>query len=195
MNPLCLTYNLADGRCSSCYVGYVQFNGNCIIESFYLLNPYCSRWTSSGCAACAPWSYPNSNNVCVLVNPLCRSFNNVNGLCLSCYNGYNLNNGSCLSGSGAVDPNCQTFTNGTCSQCYGGYYYKRSTLSCLLNSKNCSNYDGDGNCIACYGGYYVNKGECEIIDPLCANFNQQTKLCQGCYGGYTLTNNKCVITK
>ena len=52
------------------------------------------------------------------MSPYCKTYDNADGHCLSCYQGYGLSNGDCVVST----TNCKTHTDeGKCATCYNGY--------------------------------------------------------------------------
>ena len=89
-NPLCRTYNLTNGHCLSCYKGYTVSGESCVVESSGSTDVNCLKFTSSGeCEQCYV-SFYVSNGICMQMNDLCRSVDQTDGRCLSCYPGYTL---------------------------------------------------------------------------------------------------------
>jgi hypothetical protein len=179
----CKTWN-GNGRCTSCYGGYLLNSGNCILPS----DPNCLLWSGNKCVQCIPWTYYDGSK-CVQVSTVCRTYTPSNGLCTSCYQGWLLKNGSCIVNP---DQNCRVVaSDGTCTSCYGGYYYNLAQGKCLVGNALCNGMDFYGKCLGCYGGYYLKDGQCYVQDPLCASFNYSTLKCSSCYTGYTLTDGLC----
>ena len=50
------------------------------------INPGCASFTNNLCNSCLD-RYYLLNNICLPVNPLCLTYNQTNGNCLSCYSG------------------------------------------------------------------------------------------------------------
>lgn len=75
---------------------------------------------------------------CELVNPQCKSYNESNGQCLTCYDGYDLKGGYCIDTS-QVDPNCAVYNSTACAQCFRDYYYNVSNGvgKCVAVSRLC----------------------------------------------------------
>ena len=98
VNSLCQSYDNT-GACTSCYQGYDLSNGECVLSLSNNAKPVdsgCSNWdwNSQVCLACSKnWVF-NNNGVCVPVSDQC-STSDSNGLCTSCYQGYDLKNGIC----------------------------------------------------------------------------------------------------
>ena len=55
-----------------------------------------SSTTIASLPNCQDGFFRNIYGNCEAVNPLCKTYNLINGFCTSCYNGYTLNQGSCL---------------------------------------------------------------------------------------------------
>ena len=59
-------------------------------------DPLCNTFDSHGkCTKCSFRAYFEPDGKCVNVNPQCKTFDNKNGDCLSCYVGYTLSDGDC----------------------------------------------------------------------------------------------------
>ncbi len=97
----------------------------------------CARYNSDGtvCLECAYRSfYDNSTGVCTNVDGSCKTWDNFNGECLTCYDGFgsglingNAVNGTCpLYDTNASNPHCQCYMNGntsdTCISCAQSFY-------------------------------------------------------------------------
>ena len=86
--------------CTACLDGYaVDENGQCVFRTINF-DPNCNKYDEvsivGNCLECSQGFFLNITQ-CLQVDPLCKTFNNQNGYCLSCYNGYKLNilNGKC----------------------------------------------------------------------------------------------------
>ncbi len=98
LNPLCKTYVINTNNCDSCYNGYAQSNGNCVVATNIETNvndPYCIQVQNGYCYECAAGYYLGAQNLCLQLNPLCKSSNLTTGKCTVCYSGYTLTNGDC----------------------------------------------------------------------------------------------------
>ena len=100
---------------------------------------------------------------CKQVNSLCKTFDPKNGICTSCYVGYEPALGTCVVNA-ARDTNCRKFDP--------------------MNN----NY-----CIECYQGYLPLSGKCQGQNPLCKTANARTGVCESCWMGYTLSQGNCVL--
>jgi ABC-type thiamine transport system substrate-binding protein len=94
VSTLCKTWNSTNGKCTSCFAGYLLSNGNCntVIQN----DPLCAKYSSAGtCQTCVNYAYLASNGKCQQVSTLCKTWNSTNGKCTSCFAGYVLSNGKC----------------------------------------------------------------------------------------------------
>jgi len=219
-DPLCRTFDSSNGWCLSCYSGYVLSAGKCVVApDANLQGPtgptdlLCSRWNAGVCVSCATAAY-FSNGVCVASDPLCKTFDNTNGWCRSCYVGYVLSGGKCVKApdaapEGPSDLLCAKWFNGVCTQCSRWAYPKNGV--CVQANPQCKTFDNtNGWCTSCYAGYDLTNGDCVAQIPvqqagpvgpsgpqLPANFDIYCKtysrgICQACFFGYKLTNGSCV---
>ena len=75
--------------------------------------------------------------MCTTVSPFCKTYDNANGLCTSCFAGYANTNGTCT----VLVTQCQsTNTNGTCLTCYTGYALYQGQCIALNNIANIALY-------------------------------------------------------
>ena len=174
--------------CTSCYPGYMLFNGTC--PPAPPKDPNCKTVTPTGCILCYDSYYLNDNK-CIQINPLCQTSNTSTGLCLSCYKGYSLMNGQCSQAF--ADPNCAKYDEqGGCLVC-SDKYYKMAGV-CTRVSALCKTYNPiTGSCLTCYPGYYLAGGACWTgndpnLDPNC-NLRSITGSCLQCRASYYLGDN------
>ena len=103
----------------------------------------------------------NSQGVCVLVNPSCFTFNEMNGFCTSCYPGFEVtSDGGCAKAKAEEgDPNCKTFNvDNICIECSKGAIFNPFGV-CITVDPSCLDYDrADGFCTSCYAGYELSPG-------------------------------------
>ena len=60
----------------------------------------------------------------------------------------------------------------------------------------CAEIAEDGTCISCSKGYFFSRsGECEQIDPQCAEFDENILECTDCYSGFTLISGVCELNE
>ena len=129
------------------------------------------------------------------MNPLCKTFNDQNGRCTSCYPGYRLdvNRGSC-----AIffkDPNCKIYdANNQCQQCANKYFVNVESGKCSPVNPLCRTFNPDnGFCTTCYQGYGLLNGQCLInvaSDPNCKRTSGA--VCVECYPRLYINNGKCL---
>jgi hypothetical protein len=137
--------------------------------------------------------YDQSSKVCKQNNPYCKTTNSSNGLCLSCFDGYQLAGGNCQNSTTTINNigsniYCTKFNGAACIQCVNRYYVKDQT--CYSIDPNCLTYNAStGYCLTCYSGYVVSQlGGCilpnsnTISDPFCTN--TINGLCTNCLNGY-----------
>lgn len=126
----------------------------------------------------------------------CKTYSPLTGNCLSCYIGYSLSNGGCVSNPNVyLLQGCRSISGSTCLDCSQGYYFNPNN-DCELVNTLCQNFDyTTKSCVQCYGGYvYV------PIIRKCIVGNIQVDLncifwygysCLGCASGYSLVNGYC----
>ena len=106
----CVLYEGA--TCTKCKMLYYLSKGKCIKETPKDKDPNCRiNDLYNYCQQCNPGYYVFEGN-CNLVDQLCRTYKQTNGDCLSCYDGYRLNNGRCYLNSPIF--NCQIFKGIVC---------------------------------------------------------------------------------
>lgn len=135
--------------------------GNCVISSSATAPTNCAIFTNGVCVKCSKGSY-FSQGQCVSVSPLCQTYDENNGNCLSCFNGYVLQGPTCIVSSAAPSQtvnNCRNFTNGICYECSQRFYM--SNGQCLPVNDYCNGYDSNtGACTSCYQGFALQQGAC-----------------------------------
>jgi proprotein convertase subtilisin/kexin type 5 len=109
----------------------------------------------------------NSNGKCNSVSVLCKT-SDMNGLCNSCYNGYDLTQGQCVLSSTStdnVDPSCKVWD----------YKFQK--------------------CIKCAERFVMRpNGACNPVSNLCKTFSEINGLCTSCHAGYDLTQGDCALS-
>lgn len=144
------------------------------------------------CLTCSSGSFFNNLGLCQAFDPLCKTSNQTNGFCTSCYNGYSVDtNGKCVpSQDSSRDPNCAVFnSDNTCQSCSKGYFFDTNTKLCQLANPLCKTIDNaNGACLSCYSGYAVNGTQCiidqnsasslcaELVDGICVQCASRTFL-------------------
>ncbi len=193
LSPLCKTHNLTNGFCTSCFPGYnLNSNtGNCGLAS--LDNCQKNDPVTKLCVQCLSKFYLDSSSKCRQMNPLCKTANQNNGACITCYQGYVLSGDVCIIGGATnSDVNCQNFTNGACQQCYSGYFLNTQG-KCAQNNPLCRTSDKTGACLTCFPGYRVVDRNCSSSTSATSSSDvnckstDQSGVCTSCYSGYFLT--------
>ena len=101
--------------------------------------------------------------MCIEVNPLCRTYDPINGECQSCFSGFELFGGNCIESTEEVTDN------------------------------NCKEWEGDRCVACSFGAYFGPEGNCLLADPLCKTVNPQNGQCTSCYSSFLLTEEgRCV---
>lgn len=219
-NPLCATTNPNNGDCLSCYPGYVLNQGNCSIGSTVTIQN-CRIVENGQCTQCANNFFKAPNNTCVQISPLCATADPQSGNCLSCYQGYGLQNGACVinpaiancrqtannlcaecstgfflqnGGCIQISPLCATADprTGSCVSCYAGYSLSRGECTVSRQDANCRKYNNN-QCVECSQGYMMINGACAVINTLCRTVDPSNGNCQTCYAGYELAGGNCII--
>lgn len=197
VNPLCKDFDYTRLVCTGCYSGYSLSSDNtCGVSAASNLAVGCSQFNNSICIKCSNGYYFDVNKVCTLADTLCRSFDQSNGDCLSCYSGFNLANGRCnVDNSSNLNPYCQVFVNSTCLNCSRGYYFDSNKV-CQQIDPLCKVFDyANTVCTTCYTGFSLVNGSCTISDsaspsdPNCRTFDSNN-LCLNCSKGFYFNQNK-----
>lgn len=146
------------------------------------------------CLTCYNGFYYNVNTkACVIGNANCKTSNSSNGLCLTCFDGYQLGGGNCVLASSVINNvgsnvYCTQFNGTACVKCMNRYYVKDNT--CYSIDPNCLTYNATtGYCLTCYSGYSVSSlGNCflpnsnTISDPYCTSVINSK--CINCLNGW-----------
>ena len=88
VDPTCFTYNQNNGLCTSCYVGYELMGGRCIKGTAPDGDPNCKKFVNGVCEECSKGAIFNANRRCIVVDPTCKTYDQADGSCTSCYPGY-----------------------------------------------------------------------------------------------------------
>ena len=199
----CNTFD-SNGACLSCYVGYNLNNGKCTLAPVQQVSDAgCAswNWNKQICLECSNnWVF-NANKVCVPVSDQCNTFDST-GACLSCYIGYNLNNGKCVLApvQQVSDVGCATWNwnKQTCLQCSNNWVFNSNNV-CVPVSDQCNTFDKTGACLSCYKGYSLNNGKCtvtpaqQISDVGCATWDWNKQVCQQCSNNWVFNANKVCV--
>ena len=193
-NSNCLTCSKSATFCISCGSPFYLFEGICnssCIDSF---------WPSESKRLCEPCDIP-----CLTCQTPGNSIS-----CLSCSDGFYLNNKQCLSCpigcaiclSANNCTSCQNqyfLLNFKClDNCEQGYFKEIYLNLCLFCNSSCLGCDGptSNDCIKCKNGEFLmgNKsGPCEICDFNCSTCNGRSELdCLSCNEPFFLEENTCV---
>jgi hypothetical protein len=191
--------NTSNGQCTSCYPGYALSLGNCPVsnKTTNSADPNCRFTDPTGlCTECFKGHYLSAGKTCTSLDPLCKTYTQLQSACTSCYDGYALVKYSCVlsvQSNVSSDPYCISTQNGACIACASGYYLNQLG-TCLLINPSCKSIDTVGNCISCYQGYYINNGICalDLLNvPYCSTYANGT--CTLCINGYYLSNGACEV--
>jgi hypothetical protein len=151
------------------------------------------NWNNQICQQCSSnWVF-NNNGVCVPVSDQCNTYNKA-GACVTCYKGYNLNNGVCVLApvQQVTDVGCANWdwNNQVCLSCSARYIFNSNHI-CIPVSDNCNSWGSSGACTSCYSGFVLNGGVCLTGNSLC-QASDSNGACTTCYSGYILNNGNCV---
>lgn len=174
-------------------------NGDCLVSqavSSSNSDVYCVKWNGASCTTCASGFFLSQTGKCQQADPLCKTLNQVTGICVECYQGYVLSSNSCVIPVIVQIPFCQTTSAaGTCVECIDNYYLKTSN-SCTPVSILCGGKYNKvtGQCTGCTEGYFLQGGECIYpamgIDPACEKYSAGG-FCDKCSLGFYLLSFKC----
>ena len=122
------------------------------------------------------------------MDPNCNKFHG--SICVKCSRGAFLNeDGICI----VSDPLCKENNHGICVSCYPGYFLSNDNHCIEDREFNCYEWVGR-NCAKCSKGYYFDQNKkCQLIDPLCREFDAKERKCESCYVGYALYQGKCLF--
>ena len=129
------------------------------------------NWDAQTCSECSNWWYFDANGVCTEVSALCATYE-TNGLCASCYRGFNLNNGVCEPApiQGPSDAGCHTWNGDVCEACSQNFVFNANGV-CVAVSDQCQTHDlTNGWCTSCYAGYALTEvldANNNVIDVTC----------------------------
>jgi hypothetical protein len=109
------------------------------------------------------------------------------GICEQCYEGYAINNGSCVLAGAAADTGCLLWDgNHKCLNCSARWVFNAKGV-CVAVSDLCRTWGTTGACLSCYAGYSLSQGQCArdnepfvpaVNNPLCKEF--ASGVCQVC---------------
>jgi hypothetical protein len=90
VDALCDDYDLFDGACLSCYVGFKLSGRQCVEDEQIYGDDNCAQWMDNICVKCSQGSFLSVAGVCELVDLLCQTYDERNGACTSCYPAFKL---------------------------------------------------------------------------------------------------------
>ena len=205
VSTLCKSHDSASGHCLSCFLGYDLVDGSCVYSSSNSAAPAdagCRSWVSGVCQECSNYFSFNSKGVCTPVSDQCKTYSGLS--CTSCFNGYVLNNGSCilseLNSARPSDAGCGLWdwAKQVCVKCSQNWF--ASNGICLPVSDLCKTFDGaSGWCLSCFKGYDLVNGSCVLSsanskpsDPGCSDWSWEKQTCLSCSPYWVLVNGSCV---
>ena len=175
VDPSCLTFDQADGLCTSCYAGFeLSPNRQCLPAKAVEGDPNCKTFNNNVCSECSQGAIFNNQRVCIIVDPSCVTFDERDGSCTSCYAGYEIIGKACVlsENKDTRDPFCKEFFGDICAQCSNRYFINGFGF-CQEVNPLCNNYDqSTGNCLTCYPGFAIEGTGCvettsEVTDQYC----------------------------
>ena len=113
---------------------------------------------------CSKNFYFGDDGFCKPVDPLCKTYDLINGNCLTCYQSYIIEGIKCVQDTENTsnDPNCASWLEGVCVSCAPRTYIG-STGLCEQVSIDCNTYDKiSGACTSCYAGFGLVGRNCTI---------------------------------
>ena len=156
IDPTCKTYDEADGKCTSCYSGFeLSPIRECVKAKIIERDPNCKTFRDEICIECSKGAIFNAFGVCITVDPSCKTFDEADGKCTSCYPGFELSAvRECVKAKAEDgDPNCKTFRDGICIECSQGAIFNSFGV-CITVDPSCKTFDeADGKCTSCYPGF------------------------------------------
>lgn len=99
MSDDCYRWDTNTGQCTSCYLGFLLSNGQCYTNNLIPISTVdsnCALWHGNKCLKCSERSYFGPIGICIPVSNYCKTWNDYDGACLSCFKGYNLVNKACI---------------------------------------------------------------------------------------------------
>ena len=201
----CREWNVDTGACSSCYTGYTLSNGQCVRDAAFgsnPSNPNCKDFSNGRCNECPFRAYFDANGICQFVNGQCQTWDLQDGHCLTCYNGYNLDNGACvqapLADPSVSDVGCKVWEGAVCLECSLRWVFNAQGV-CIPVSDICRTWDNNGQCLTCYQGFNLQNGQCEFVpntqsppDRGCAEWDWANLVCKKCSNNWVSVNGVCV---
>lgn len=105
-------------------------------------NLLCAQWEGDTCVACSTDSYFNAKGICVQRDPLCKTFDDKNAVCIDCYDGYSLSEGKCVVNKDenwiTRNPLCSSWKGIQCVKCSKRSYFSNGI--CTMVNPDCQSY-------------------------------------------------------
>lgn len=131
-----------------------------LLSSIVRPDPLCRTFRRNICIECSFRSVFDANRRCKEVSTLCNTYDLTTGKCMSCYGGYTLNNGACVSTASLLPPNCVDIQNGVCIECSLGFILMGDN-TCQPRMPGCLTMLSDGRCVSCSVGYLLQGSVCK----------------------------------
>lgn len=191
------------GACSECYLGYALSADNTCRCNI----PHCLLCDDNTCNVCEKgYSLSDSNTNCIFnqtmkINGFCNDTNcdictiDIEGACIKCKDGFNLENGTCIS-----NPSLGKYFKGNilCPENYisAGKGCNKLCLGAKCNNLNPHYMTCDNKCIYCKEGILYEQLNCKMegfcIDKKCTKCRtNETGMCDRCEVGYRLLYGAC----
>ena len=201
VSDLCSTWDAATGVCLTCYYGSIVQDGQCVVNTDTSVVPesnlLCKIWSGEVCSECSERSFFNADGLCVAVSANCNTFDRASGACLTCFQGYDLQDGQCIySPANTARPSdlgCGTWdwTNQVCLACSNRWAFNADKI-CVPVAEQCASHADNGDCTACYQGYDLSNGEClyslsntaSPADLGCGTWDWSNQVCLVCSNGW-----------
>lgn len=189
----CRTWDETTGACLTCYQAFDLSQGACVRNANFgaVTDPLCKTHDQTSCLECSNRAFFNQNGQCTPVSDNCNSWDPLNGNCLTCYQGFALNNGVCELAPGVKpsDLGCRLWdwANQVCLSCSTNWVFNQNGV-CVPVSDQCRTFDQQGQCLSCYQGYDLAKGACIVSasntarpsDLGCSLWDWNQKVCLTC---------------
>ncbi|KAL4466190.1 hypothetical protein ABPG72_011068 [Tetrahymena utriculariae] len=193
--------------CLSCNDGFYLNNSNqcqpCQAPCDNCIN------TATKCLSCSPsqnYNFDSSTNSCTLIcDSSCKNCSSANNSssCLSCIDGFYLNNSNQCQPCQAPCDNCIN-TATKCLSCSPSQNYNfdsstnSCTLICDLSCKTCSSPNNSSSCLSCHDGFYLNNSnQCQLCQAPCGNCINNATKCLSCSPSqnynFDLSTNSCTL--
>ncbi|EDR23983.1 protein serine/threonine kinase, putative [Entamoeba dispar SAW760] len=181
---------MVNGKCLECKYSYGKY-----ISTTQTINcnnkvNHCQVQSKFGCQRCDN-GYFLEKGICSICDEKCLTCINDSKNCLSCKEGYFIDNYQCRDNI-EMKESCKLYTaTGKCVKCHDKYYiYEFGCFPCKEECEKCTN---DQNCIECNSTMYMNQNnQCKFRNEIqgCKN-NITSKGCDKCEDGYYLIFNEC----